>query len=246
MKKDYVTNKLLLVFTFAFAILLFFVNIGRMMSSIKTFKLAQKITGISAWVGIGLLAVGIAVFIIERVLKADTRYRLLSGKNIFVVSAVFTLAALLLNYRFWSDTLTLIYIFIPALVVLYIVYYSYQREFFMIALSTILSGVAIWLVMSDLIISGDILILAAVEAVILILAIITIIAHIRGGKFRLFGRELTLFKQDAKYALSYIASALSVLLLAAAFFFPAYALYFIFALIGYILLTGIYFTIKLI
>ncbi len=246
MKKDYLTNKLLLVFTFAFVFLLYFVNINRMMSSIKTFKLAMSLARNSIWIGVALLSVGVIVFIIERILKTDTKYRLFSGKNIFVVSAVFTIAALLLRYRSWADTLTLIYIFIPALVVLYIVYHSYQREFFMIVLSSILSGVAIWLIMSDLIISGDILIFAAVEIVILLVAIFTIVAHSRGGNLMLFGREFTPFKKDAKYALFYIASALSILLLAAAFFFPAYALYFIFALVAYILITGIYFTVKLI
>lgn len=246
MKKDYVTNKLLLVFTFAFALLLFFANIGRMMKNITTFMLSWNITKVVACVGAGLFVVGIIMLIVEKAKGRNTKYRLLSGKNISVVSAVIAITAAALSFIFSPEMLTLLYIFIPALVVLYIVYYSYQREFFMTALVSILGGVSIWLLMSDLVNTGDKFIFAVVEILLVLLAVFTIVANVRGGKFSLFGREIAFFKADAKYALAYIAHALSILLLAAAFFFPALAIYFIFALVAYILITGIYFTVKLI
>ncbi len=245
-KKDYVTNKLLLVFTFAFALLLFFANIGRMMKNITTFILAWDITKVVAYVGAGLFVVGIVMLIVERAKKIGTKYRLLSGKNVAVVSAVIAICSAALSLIFSPEMLTLIYIFIPALVVLYIIYYSYQREFFMTALASILSGTSIWLLMSDLVNSGDKIIFIAVEIVLVLLAVLAIVAGVRGGKLNLFGREISFFKENAKYALLYIAHALSILLLALAWFFPALAIYFIFALVGYVLLTGIYFTVKLI
>lgn len=246
MKKDYVTNKLLLVFTFAFALLLFFANIGRMMKNITTFMLSWNITKVVACVGAGLFVVGIIMLIVEKVKGINTKYRLLSGKNISVVSAVIAISAAALSFIFSPEMLTLLYIFIPALVVLYIVYYSYQREFFMVALVSILSGVSIWLLMSDLVNSGDKFIFVVAEILLVLLTVVTIVANVRGGKLSFFGREVALFKADAKYALVYIAHALSILLLAAALFFPTLAIYFIFALVAYILITGIYFTVKLI
>lgn len=246
MKKDYVTNKLLLVFTFAFALLLFFANVGRMMKNITTFVLAWNITKIVSYFGAGLFVVGIVMLIVEKSKNINTKYRLLSGKNVSLASAVIAISAAALAIVFSPEMLTLLYIFIPALVVLYIVYYSYQREFFMTALVSILGGVGIWLLMSDLVNTGDNVIFAVIEIILVLLTVITVIANVRGGNFNLFGREIALFKADAKYALVYIAHALSLLLLAAAFFFPALAIYFIFALVAYILITGIYFTVKLI
>lgn len=246
MKKDYVTNKLLLVFTFAFALLLFFANIGRMMKNVTTYVLALDMTRVASYIGAGLFVVGVIMLIIERAKKTSTKYRLLSGKNISVVSAVIAICSAALSFVFSPEMLTLIYIFIPALVVLYIVYYSYQHEFFMIALASILSGTSIWLLMSDLVNAADKFIFIAAGVILVLLTVFTIVAHSRGGKMHLFGREVSLFKADAKFALLYIAHALSILLLAAAWFFPAFAIYFIFALVGYVLLTGIYFTVKLI
>ncbi len=245
-KKDYVTNKLLLVFTLAFAVLLFFTNISRMMRSTTSFLTAWNITKIASGVFLALFVVGIIMLIVERSKGIDTKYRLLSGKNISIASAIIAILSLALAIVFSTTTLTLIYVFVPALVVLYIIYYSYQREFFMVALSSILSGVGIWLVRSEIVNSADTLVLVAVAALIVILAAFTVAVQVGKGSFKLFGREVSVFKSGARYTLIYLTYVLSLLLLAAAFLAPDLAIYFIFGLIAYIVITGIYYTVKLI
>ncbi len=245
-KKDYVTNKLLLVFTLAFALLLFFTNISRMMKSTTSYLTAWNITKITSGVFIALFVVGIIMLIVERAKGIDTKYRLLSGKNISIASAIIAVVSTALAIVFSSTTLTLIYVFIPALVVLYIVYYSYQREFFMVALSSILSGVGIWLFKSDIVNSADMFVLIAVAVLVVLLAAFTIAVQVGKGSLKVFGREVSVFKSDAKYTLIYLTYLLSLLLLAAAFLAPDLAIYFIFGLIAYIVITGIYYTVKLI
>ena len=246
MKRDYVTNKLLLVFTLAFALLLLFTNIGRMMKSTVSFMTAWNIAKIASGVSVAAVIAGISMLIVEKAKGIDTKFKLFSGKNITVVGAVIAICSIALSLVFSSSMLMLLYVFIPALVVLYIVYYSYPRDFFMIALSAILSGAAIWLLISDIVNSADGLILGIAAAVIVILAIFTVIAQINGGVVKLFGREVTLFRDGAKYALVYLTYLLSVMLLVAAFLAFDLAIYFIFGLIGYILLIGVYYTVKLI
>ena len=245
-KKDYVTNKLLLVFTLAFAVLLFFTNISRMMRSTTSFLTAWNITKIVSGVFIALFVVGIIMLIVERAKGIDTKYRLLSGKNISIASAIIAILSLALAIVFSPATLSLIYVFVPALVVLYIIYYSYQREFFMVALSSILSGVGIWLVRSDIVNSADNLVLIAVAVLVVILAAFTVAVQVGKGNIKLFGREVSVFKSGARYALIYLTYILSLLLLVAAFLAPDLAIYFIFGLIAYIVITGIYYTVKLI
>ena len=245
-KKDYVTNKLLLVFTLAFAVLLFFTNISRMMRSTTSFLAAWNITKIASGVFIALFIVGIIMLIVERAKGIDTKYRLLSGKNISIASAIIAILSLALAIVFSPTTLTLINVFIPALVVLYIIYYSYQREFFMVALSAVLSGICIWLVKSDIVNSADMLVLAIAAIAVVILAAFTIAIQLGKGTLKLFGREVEVFKSGARYALIYLTYILSLLLLAAAFLAPDLAIYFIFGLIAYIVITGIYYTVKLI
>jgi len=246
MKKDYVTNKLLLVFTFAFALLLLFANIGRMMKNNTTFMAGWNLAKIFTGVAIVAFVVGIVMMIVERAKKRDVKYRLLSGKNVAIVSAVCAISGAALSLIFSPDMLMLLYVFIPALVVLYIIYYSYPREFFMIALSSIVSGAGIWLLISDLVNAGDMVVLAIAAVVVAALLIFTIVAQIRKGKLMLFGREVSFFKSDAKYALLYLTYVLCLLLIAAAFLAADLALYFIFGLVAYILITGIYYTVKLI
>lgn len=245
-QRDYVTNKLLLVFTLAFALLILLMNVGRMMKSTTTFIAAMTTVRVVAIVAIALVALGIVMMIVERVKKKDTKYKLLAGKNITFGALFVAICASALSLVFSQSMLMLLYIFVPAVVVLYIVYYSYQREFFMIALASIIGGIGIWLLGSDLINSSDMLAIIGAAAAVVICAIITVCAQLRGGKIKLFGHELNLFKSDARYGIVYLTFVLVLMLLAAAYLAADLTIYFIFGLIGYIVLTGVYYTVKLI
>ena len=245
-KKDYVTNKLLLVFTFAFALLMLLMNVGRMMKSTATFMGAYTAVKVVAVVAAVATVAGIVMMIVERVKKADVKYRLFAGKNVTLCAFFLAICAAALSIVFSQSMLMLLYIFVPAVVALYIIYYSYQREFFMIAASSIIGGTGIWLLGSELINSGDMLVIIASAVAVVILAAFTVWANIGKGKIKLFGRELCPFKSDARYGIVYLTYVLVLMLLAAAFLAADIAIYFVFGLIAYIVLLGVYYTIKLI
>lgn len=245
-KKDYVTNKLLLVFTFAFALLLLLMNIGRMMKSTTTYLAAYTTVKVVAAVAFAVAIAGIVMMIVEHVKKRDMSYRLFCGKNITVGAVFVAICAIALSLVFSQEMLMLLYIFVPAVVVLYIIYYSYQREFFMIALACAIGGIGVWLLRSDLVNSSDMLLLSLSAVAVAFCAALTVWAHCGGGKIKLAGRELTLFKKDARYGIVYLTFILVLMLLAASFLAADLAIYFVFGLIGYIVLTGVYYTVKLI
>lgn len=245
-KKDYVTNKLLLVFTFAFALLLLLMNIGRMMKSTTTYLAAYTTVKVVVALAVAVAIVGIVMMIVEHIKKRDMSYRLFCGKNITVGAVFVAICAIALSLVFSQEMLMLLYIFVPAVVVLYIIYYSYQREFFMIALSCTIGGIGVWLLRSDLVNSSDMLVLSLSAVAVALCAALTVWAHCGGGKIKLAGRELTLFKKDARYGIVYLTFILVLMLLAASFLAADLAIYFVFGLIGYIVLTGVYYTVKLI
>ncbi len=245
-KKDYVTNKLLLVFTLAFALLLLLMNVGRMMKSTATFMTAYTMVKVVTVVAALLTVAGIVMMIVESSKKKDVKYKLLSGKNVTVAALFVTICAAALSLVFSQSMLMLLYIFVPAVVVLYIIYYSYQREFFLIALACIVGGIGIWLLGSDLVNTRDVLAIAGAAAAVVLSAVFTLWAQLGKGKVNLFGREFTPFKSDARYGIVYLTCLLVILLLVAAFLAPDLAMYFVFALIAYIVLTGVYYTVKLI
>ncbi len=245
-QKDYVTNKLLLVFTIAFAVLLLLMNVSRMMKNVNTFLTAHLMTKIVAVVALVLFAVGVVMTIVAAVKKIDVKYVLLSGKNISAAALFIAICAGVLALAFNQSTLTLLYIFIPAVVILYIIYYSYPREFFMIALSAGIAASGIWLLSSDIANTKTALILALSGAAIAVLFVLTIIANANGGKIKLFGKEFSAFSKDARYVLVYLTFVLALLLLVAALLVPDFATYFMFGLVGYIVFAGVYYTVKLI
>ncbi len=245
-QKDYVTNKLLLVFTIAFAVLLLLMNVGRMMKSTNTFLTAFTMTKVIAVCALVLTAAGIVMMIVSAVRKADVKYVLLSGKNIASAALFIAICAGALSLAFNQSTLTLLYVFIPAVVVLYIIYYSYQREFFVIALASAVGATGIWLLSSGIATSKSTLIIAAVSAAIVLLAAFTIWGHVGHGTVKIAGKEFSVFKKDARFGLVYLTFVLVIALLAAAVIASDLSVYFIFGLIGYIVFAGVYYTVKLI
>ncbi len=239
-QKDFVTNKLLLVFTLAFAVLLFVLNISNAMHSIHM-ATALTVTRIVAIAGVAVLILGIGMACGEKAKKRDMSLKLFRGRHIAIAGAFIAICAGALSFAFLPQMVTLLYICIPALVVLYIVWHSYPREFFFIALAAVAGGLGIWLVGSEFI-NRDMIVIAAVAAVIIALAVITVIAQI--GKGKLGKKEL--FKSDAKYAIVYLSYVLVLALLAAAFLVLDMTFYFVLGIVAYIVLVGIYYTVKLI
>ena len=245
-QKDYVTNKLLLVFTIAFAMLLLLMNVGRMMKSTNTFLTAHLLTKVVAVAAIVLVVFGVVLSIVSAVKKRDVSYVLLSGKNISAAALFIAICTGALALAFNQSTLTLLYIFIPSVVVLYIIYYSYQREFFMLALTAGVGAAGIWLLSSDLAVTKTALITGAVAAAVILLAVVTVWAHICGGSIKLFGKEFSAFGKDARYGLVYLTFVLVLAMLVVAVLVPDLAIYFMLGLVGYIVFTGVFYTVKLI
>ena len=123
-KKDYVTNKLLLVFTLAFALLLLLMNVGRMMKSTATFMSAYTMVKVIAVAAAVLTVVGIVMMIVEGTKKKDVSYKLFSGKNITVAALFVTICAVALSLVFSQSMLMLLYIFVPAVVVHHLLFIS--------------------------------------------------------------------------------------------------------------------------
>ena len=238
-KQDYVTNKLLLVFTFAFVFLLYIMYLDNSKGSALDFlEFSGKIkTGL--WVSAGILGVGVVWLVVEKfIVKRDTKYKLFTGAHVAAIGLFMTVCMYDLynkasNFPF---AFTRLYVFIPLVIALYIIYSAYQRDFFFVSLASAVGGVAIWN-MRDYVF-GD-------PTLLLLIAGVAVAAAVAVTVFAQKG-VLKLFKSDTKYALIYISYAVIIALLVAAFFFTSIAMYLLYALIAYVVLAGVYYTIKLI
>jgi len=243
--QDYVVNKLLCVFTLAFLLILGLMNVSRMMSRADSY--------VSAFTAMPYITAAFAVLtvlciiwaIVAKAKGVDTSFRLITGKHFAFVFGFCTLCAALLSFSFNKGMLTFLYVLIPAVAVLYIIFYSYPRDFFVIAMVSCLGAIAVW-VLAVLKTNGLYPVLFYVcntlASIALIAAIIlTAIAQVSSGK--LFG--VNFFDSKALYALLYVTYALVLAAVNVAAAFGTAVLYFAaFGLVGYLVVVGICYTVR--
>lgn len=246
-RQDYITNKLLLVFTVAFVFIMYVMSLDNSKSTFEGFFALEGKIALGLGISGGIFVAGIVWMLVEKfVTKRDTEYKLFTGKHIAVVGLFATVCMYDLFSRVMNDpdAFARIYVFIPVVVALYIIYSSYQREFFMISLASAFGGIAVWNVIDYVYGDPKTFTVAAIVAVAVICAV-TVWAQMGKGKVSLFGRNFEIFKSDARYALMYLSYILIAALMLAVFAIDL-AMYFVFGLIGYVVLVGIYYTVKLI
>lgn len=238
-KQDYVTNKLLLVFTIAFAFLLFIMSLDNMKSDQLGYLKLVESTGTYFLISVGVFAVGVVWTLIEKfVAKRNTEYKLLTGMHLAIIAffAMVCLYDLDRNVGNNSAAFTRLYVFVPLVVLLYIVFSSYQLEFFFVSLAAALGGVALWN-MKDYVFGDPTLVLIAAACLIVVAFAVTVLSQ---------KNVLKLFPEDTKYIRMYISYALMLVLLATAFLFAGISMYLFYVAVAYFVIAGVYYTIKLI
>ncbi len=162
--------------------------------------------------------------------------------------AVITLAlsiCFILVRLFYGSGVSLLYLAVPAVAVLAIIYYLYQREFFAMALSVGLSLLGIYL--GDHVSTHTIAVYAyiAVFLVVIILALTLFRRNSAGKPFKIAGQSLTLFPQSGvNYPLLAVTNGLAVLVVAISLFTTiSSVLYGV--LVAWILIMAVYYTVKL-
>ena len=232
--QDYVTNKLLCAFTIAFIMIIAVMTLSRGMHDIYTLVDSMQRVKTVAIILLALTVVFAVIAIINKIRQKDEQYRLVTAKHIAVVLGFATVCFGLLAFSFQPSTVNLLYVFIPAVTVLFIIYNSFPRDFFVLSFVAGVGAIAVWL----LGLSGGIPVIAGMLAIIVAATVLTIVSHVRKKKF-------WLIPGDAKYVLLYVTYALVAALVIAAWFFAGFSYYMVFALLAYIVLTGIYYAVKM-
>lgn len=136
---------------------------------------------------------------------------------------------------------------VPAVVILALIYYLYQREFFLIACQSALALLGIWLCSKGVGGSYGLICYAYVAgAAVLLLLSAFLCRKAQGdqGVVELAGRSWNLLSKDAGYALLYAGAVISLLtLILAAIGISSMALYA--ASVAWLLIMAVYYTVKL-
>lgn len=138
-------------------------------------------------------------------------------------------------------------VIVPAIVVLAILYYLYQREFFLVACQSALALLGIW--MCDRGLGGGRAIFCwiyVIAAMLLIGASAWVCSLLQKGKGAIVwkGREVKVLPKEANFLLLYVGAAVAVAILACALMsLPTMALYAV--AVAWLLVMAVYYTVKL-
>lgn len=141
----------------------------------------------------------------------------------------------------------LMYIAVPVVIVLVLIYYLYQHEFFLVACQSALALLGVWVCSRGL--GGRYAALTYVYVVVAALLIgggawLCRKAQENGGRMELRGGKLRLFARDANYSILYAGAAILVLvLILSAVGISSVILYSV--TVAWLLIMAVYYTVKL-
>jgi|GEM_PF-350563 len=249
-RKDMTTNKILLLFSAALLGVLGLMLLYRSLNSAAGLQGALIAIKVIFAIGIAGIIYGIVEVVIEKKNGRDPSLMLINGINIIVISLIMALGMLFVRYYDYQIAIKILYIVLPAVAVLYLIYYTYEREFFMIALISSVCGTGMWLywkILASGLYAGKTWYLAAVALFAIALdAFTTVQLRRTDGKYKIFGKVRQYMPKGSNYLLINITHAVMAAAFIAALIFGAtVAYYLVFVIFGYLAAVAIYYTVKL-
>ena len=176
------------------------------------------------------------------------------GKNAgkFAVAAVLSLVVALCSliiWRFYDTGVKFLYVFVPVIAVLALIYYLYQREFFLSALICGMGGIGLWAVRKNGLANHAVLMyvsLAIVVVAAVIMCAIAWSARKNKGIWTVNGKSIKLFSVKANYVTLAVSCVLACACYAIGLFLGStVAYYLLFVLAAWLVVLLVYHTVKL-
>lgn len=249
-KEDVILNRVLIWFGAAVVAELVLLLLNRYYINVTTAPGEIEFAGalLKAWPAIiGVTAAATVVCLLWAIFWAKGGKRTtLPG----VLTGIF-LAALVISavtYRFYDTGVQFLCGVVPAAAVLALVYYLYQHEFFTVTVLSALGLLGLWLFRRaggahQTLVYAYVVVLAVVLVATVVLCRS---ASANGGTLSLGGKKRQLFQRSTSYGMIYLTCAIVAVAVAAALVLGTGAAYYlIFALVAWIFIMAVYYTVKL-
>lgn len=250
-REEYTANRILAVFTYAFLLILGLMAAYRSYTNIDTMFVTRTVLYVIAALG----AAGVIAGIVWEYAGEKREYKLLCGRNIALAAAILAVCAFCGAY-FGTAGVRMMYVFVPIVSALILVYYLYPRDFFFNALVCACGALTMWyisnnvaygFVWTNVFYFGRAMILSTGALVLLACyAVCTKFLAKSGGVVVLRGRETEVLPRNAKFSLGYITAAfVAVCILAGLICGATAAYYLVFAVVAYLFILTVYYTVKM-
>lgn len=247
-EEEYTTNKVLTVFSVCLLGVLVLMILQRLLDYFDTWQTGMLVTKILLGIGVLGLICGAFLRVREVSGKRQAARHVLCGRNVLLASVILVLAMAAILYL-GTGPIKGLYVILPVLAVYYLVYHSYAREFFLIALDTGVALGLMWLVRRALDSSNYVWVAYAVLGAAVVLAVVQMgcVAMLRGknGIIIRHGKKKDLHFSRNAYTMLTITPVLMAVLVAAVLFAPTHILIAMGVAAAYLFITAVYYTVKL-
>ncbi|MEA4920282.1 MAG: hypothetical protein VB078_05125 [Clostridiaceae bacterium] len=245
--EDYIANRVMVVFALAIVMLWGLTYLWNAYDVAGTFFAAIKANNILIGVSVLGLAGSIAWSVHDMKKGTFKKESFFNGVMFSFFFFVLTCSSLLIKYNYIIAKRVL-YVLIPGIAILHLVYCSYQREFFSLAMTHSAIAYIIWIIAKTSNPKLDLLMTVAGIVICGVALIAFFAAKKTKGRLKLGIINMKVFDSrdicPIKVSLIY---GLSAVLIAAAYILGApYAYYILYAVIGFLAVSAVYFTVKLI
>lgn len=246
-EEEYITNKVLSVFTVCLLGVLVLMVMQRLLGYGSTFMLGMVVQKALLVAGILGAAWGVYLLILEHKGRRNAAHRIICGWHVLLVSVSFAVIMALVGH-FGTLPIRALYVILPAIAVYYLVYHSYAAEFFLIAIDCGLALGLTWIVRRALVSANFGFMRYAAVAAMVCVALLQLLwtAQVRrnNGNFTFAGRKFSFpFSKHAYTMLSVTPVAMAVVVAAA--LVSALGIVCMGAAAGYLFITAVYYTVKL-
>ncbi len=250
-EQDYITNKVLLVFTAAVCGILVLVLLYRLLVTGSTVMQGYYTVMILGAAGVfGVIFGFVRLFKEKRLQNTELyKFKVFSGKNIIIVSAIVAVCCLLICI-YYVSVIKVLYVVLPVLAVYYLVYNVYQREFFLVTIDLGAAVAMLWIIgkaQANTDKAYFVYIALGLYAVWTILNLIACSrARNRQGVLKLGKNEVELFLTKNGFRMLILTVVIMLaILLAAVLLGPTATYYLKFVVFAYLFVSAVYYTVKL-
>lgn len=247
-EEEYTTNKMLTVFSVCLLGVLVLMILQRLLDYANTWTTGRLVSQILLGIGILGLICGVVMLVREVSGKRQAARRVVCGRNVLIASIVLVLSMVAILYA-GTGPIKMLYVILPVLAVYYLVYHSYAREFFLIAVDTGVGIGLMWLVHRALDSTHFVWMAYAALVAAIVLTIVQLIGvnMLRGknGKITHHGKKKDMQFSRNAYIMLTVTPILMAVLVAAVLFAPTHILIAMGVAAAYLFITAVYYTVKL-
>jgi len=248
---SYVVGRMFTAFFAGVVGVVFLLILERLVNRGNTALTGLMIINMLPFFGAAVFAAGLVLFIERRRRKVSEKELVVTGGLFMGIGVVIAAAGLALQ-NFFPDAFGLFYVFIPALTILYLIYYIYQKEYFFSSV-LIICGCFGFYFLYRLTRSLGVtavprtLVIVAALVLLAIAALLEFAFRRPGGKLRLGSKEYRPFPERFEYRFLFITLALLFLGLFVTLFLGFHgAYYMMFVMLVLEFVYAVYFTARLI